>query len=172
MLTYFYRLWGIPRIAAKRLWAHKGMTLVTIFGLTVAIALFMTIPMFADGVNFRLLETRLETQTELRRRPPWAYLFTYIGPWHEPLQWSRVAATDDYMMATASHSLGLEPQTIVHHMETPLFRIFTAEETDYDASNDELGFMSFAATTDIEANIRIIDGRVPAPAGPDDPLEV
>ena len=172
MLNAFYRLWGIPRIAAKRLWAHKGMTLVTIFGLTVAIALFMTIPMYADGVNFRILEGRLATQTELRRRPPWAYLFTYIGAWHEPLQWGRVAEADQYMISEASRSLGLDPLAIIRHLETPLFRIFIATETNYDADNEELGFMSFAATTDIEDNIRILEGRAPAPAGPNDPLEV
>ena len=156
----------------KRLWAHKGMTLITIFGLTVAIALFMTVPMFSDGVNFRILEKRLATQTENQRRPPFAYLFSYIGSWHGPLQWGQAVEADTFMLDQGHRMLGLDALAVTRHLETPLYQIFVDGEIDYENDEVGLGFLQFASTTNFEENIRIVEGAWPRAVDQSERLEV
>ena len=49
-MTLFYRVLAIFRITFKRLWAQRSLTLATLLGLVTAVALIMTVPLYADAV--------------------------------------------------------------------------------------------------------------------------
>ncbi|MGB1251168.1 MAG: ABC transporter permease [Candidatus Promineifilaceae bacterium] len=169
-MILIYRLRSIINITLKRLWAQRGITIATTIGLIMAVALLTTVPLYADAVNFRLLEERLSSQSDNRNRPPFAYMFNYIGSWHGALQWEEIAAADTYMMGVGGQSLGLPQQEAIRHFETDLYRIF-ADDSNYD--EDELALLKFATTSEIADHITYVEGGWPrAVDGTSDTIEV
>ena len=79
-------LLAVFRIAARRLWHQRGMALSLLLGLTMAVAVSASIPIYADAVSYRVLNERLygssEDEQGTRRHPPFSFLFRYVGSWH------------------------------------------------------------------------------------------
>lgn len=162
---------AILRITLKRLRTQPGITLASICGLTVAVVLMEIVPLYADAVNFRILEEQLATLDE-NRRPPWSYIYTYVGNWHGDVEWETIQSANDYLRNEAPASLGLPLELMVRHVETPAYRLFPIDQQNY-SGDDDLGFASFATTTDIEAHIELVAGSLPSiPANATEPIEV
>ena len=172
-MTLLYRIRTTLIITLKRLWAQRGMTAVTTIGLTVAVAIIMVVPLYADAVSFRILEQKLREDSGDGSRPPFAYMFNYIGAWHGPLQWEDVQAADSYLMGEASRVLGM-PQTLaVHHFETDLYQLFAIDTANYNDEQRVLTRLNFATTSDLANHITLNEGHFPAaPTDPAAPLEV
>lgn len=162
---------AVLRVALKRLQTQPGITLATVCGLTVAVVLLEIVPLYADAINFRILEEQLATLDE-KRRPPWSYIYTYIGNWHGDVDWETIQPARDYLHDSAGRDLGLPLTFMVQHVETPTYRLFPTDQTVY-SGNDDLGFASLATTTDIEAYIDLVAGAFPAvPNSASEPIEV
>lgn len=168
-MIIFYRLRAIFSIALKRLWARRGTTVATTVGLTIAVALIITVPLYADAVNFRLLEERLTAKTS---RPPFAYMFNYFGTWHDPVQWEAVVDADAYMMGPGGRALGLPIVTAVRHFETSLYKIFPNNTDSYDGDLS-LALLQFATASGLTDHITLIEGSFPPiVSDPNAPIEV
>jgi len=162
---------AVLRITLKRLRTQPGVTLASISGFTVAVVLMQIVPLYADAVNFRILEEQLATLDE-SRRPPWSYIYTYIGGLHGDIEWETIQPADSYLSNEAGRTLGMPLDFVVRHVETPSFRLFPTGETNYSGGRD-LGFARLATTTDIEAHIELVEGALPAiPAGAGEPIEI
>ena len=167
-LTY---LGTLLRITLKRFRTQPGITLASLFGLTVAVTLMEIVPLYADAVNFRILEEELSTLGE-RPRPPWSYIYTYVGNWHGDVEWETIGPVDQYLSTEASNRLGLPLELMVRHVETAPFRLFPTDETNYSGDRD-LGFAGLATTTGIESQIELIEGRWPSPPNrSNDPIQI
>ena len=165
------QLAAVLRVAFKRLQTQPGITLATICGLTVAVVLMEIVPLYADAINFRILEEQLATLDE-KRRPPWSYIYTYDGSWHGDVEWETIQPARNYLRDEASRTLGLPLEFMVQHVETATYRLFPTDQTIY-SGNDDLGFASLATTTDIEAHINLVVGALPAvPSSASEPIEV
>ena len=148
----------------KRLSARPVMTLAIIFGLTISVALMMSVPLYADAVNFRLLEERLSTQTERNNRPPFAYLYNYVGAWHDPVEQADADPITAYFFESMGETLGLAVQEQVVHYETGDFRLFPADVPRVTDRKYGIDIFKFAYTSDLEPHIEITDGRWPNPS--------
>ncbi|MBK9050305.1 MAG: hypothetical protein IPL78_05085 [Chloroflexi bacterium] len=173
-MSLFYRLRAIFTITFKRLYAQRSLSLVTLLGLTTAVALIMTIPLYADAVYFRILQEELSTNAERGRRPPFAYLYDYVGSWAGPLQWEDIQPVDDYLTNQGARALGLPAQLTVRHLESERFKLFPASTSNYADDTGSLGLFYFATTTGISDYISLREGQFPAPAdpSPDSTIEV
>jgi putative ABC transport system permease protein len=145
-------------LTIRRLWAQRGLTLATLTGLTVALTLIMTVPLYADAVNFRILQEQLSSQTERNNRPPFAYLYNYIGAWHDPVEWEAVQPVTDYLQREGAQVLGLPPQQFVWHVETDDYRLM--------AGADNVAQMRFGTTGELQDQIEIVVGSWPTQAAP------
>ena len=103
------------------------------------------VPLYSDAVNFRILEEQLATLNE-DRRPPWSYIYTYIGSWHGDVEWETIQPAQDYLHNEAARTLGLPLDFLVQHVETATYRLFPTDQVNY-SGNDDLGFASLATTT-------------------------
>ncbi len=128
--------------------------------------------MYADAVNFRLLEERLSSQTERNKRPPFAYLYNYVGAWHDPVEQQDVQEITDYLMGPAASHLGLNEQELVTHFETGDFRLFPADVARVTDRRFGLDILKFATTSDIEQHIDIVAGSWPSVSRSGGPVEV
>ena len=156
----------ILTLTLKRLWAQKGLTAATLVGLIVGMTLSMAVPLYANAVNFRILEEELSSQTERNNRPPFAYLYNYIGAWYEPVEWDAVQPITRYLRDDGAQTLGLPPEEFVWHIETSDYRL-SAETTT-------LSQMRFGTTSNLQDHIEITDGIWPieAPLRQDMPIGV
>ena len=166
MMRAALRTRAIFIVAVKRLLAQPLLSLATIVGLTVAVALVLTIPIYAESVAFRVLTERLTEGPDRINRPPFSFLFSYIGSWNEPVNWEATQSLDSYLREKGGDELGLQMTRIVRHLETQNFRLYPAGETNYRDENRSLDYVSFGTTENIEAQVEVVEGNYPAPAEP------
>ena len=171
MTRFFLQFAAILRITLKRLRSQPGITIASICGLTVAVVLMEIVPLYADAVNFRILEEQLATLDD-NRRPPWSYIYHYVGNWNGAVEWETIQPARDYLEKEAEQTLGLPLEFVVQHVETATFRLFPTDQTVYSGDND-LGFANLATTSGIEAQIELVEGVLPAiPNSASDPIEI
>ena len=165
MIRQVLRIRAIFVLAIKRIVAQPLLSIATIIGLTVAVALILTIPIYAESVAFRILTERLTEESENVNRPPFSFLVSYIGSWNEPVDWEDTEALDQYLREQAESALGLNVTRIVRHFETSNVRLYTADETVYEEDN-VLDFMTFATTDGFFEQVEVLEGTLPTPADP------
>ena len=102
-ISYFL---AVFRVAARRLWHQRGMALSLLLGLTTAVAVSVSIPIYADAVSYRVRNDRLyggsEDEQGARRHPPFSFLLRYVGSWHGFLEWEETRQIDEYLIGQAS----------------------------------------------------------------------
>ncbi len=167
MMRQLHRIRAVLVVAVKRLLAQPLLSSATIIGLTVAVALVLTIPIYAESVAFRVLTERLTEGPDRINRPPFSFLFSYIGSWHEPVNWEAIQDLDGYLREKGGAELGLQTTRLVRHLETQNFRLYPAGETNYRDENRSLDYVSFGTTENIESQVEVVDGSFPAAAPPE-----
>lgn len=156
----------------KRMTARPMMTLMALFGLTVSVGLMVSVPLYADGINFSLLEERLSNQTERNGRPPFAYLYSYVGSWHGPLNIEEVEPLTDYFRDEAASTLRLNQDLFIYHYETGDFRLFPADVTRVTDRQLGIDIVKLTYTSEIERFIELTDGQMPVTVAADQPYQV
>lgn len=168
-------LWAVVLAALKRLRANIGLALCALIALLAAVALSVSIPVYAEGASLRLLEKEIAQKEERSGRSAFALLFRYVGAWNEPLEWERVEPADNYISGAALDRLALPLDGLGRHARTEQLQLFLPASREGESSsgrqflkNVTLGFI-----TGLEAQIHISDGTTPTPAeNTDQPLEV
>ncbi len=157
------RYTAIVTVALKRLFAQRGLALAIMIGLVVSISLIMSIPLYADAVYYRILQDELQTPetTGGIQRPPFAYMFRYVGSTYGAKEWEDLQPVDTYLTGPAVADLGLPHVRTVRHFKTDNVRLFPADDVVYSDITDPLEWVSFGFVTDIEAEIDIVEGRFP-----------
>ncbi len=171
------RFGAIFIVALKRLFSQRRLALLTALGLTAAVALTLSIPLYSDAVYYRILRQALGTglpQTDPSARPPFAFMFRYIGAWYGPAKWSDVEPVDTYLSTTAGPALGLPQQLLVRFFKTDNLALFAAQQntSTYDTQHS-LSWLSIGTISNIEKHITLVEGHLPAtPTGSaDSPIE-
>ncbi len=171
------RYTAIIVVALKRLLAQSGLAAAIVLGLVVSISLIMSIPLYADAVYYQLLQDELKAPEGAGnlRRPPFSYMFRYVGSTYGAMEWEEVNPVDQYLSGPAAMQLGLPHMRTVRHFKTDNVRLFPADDIVYSDITDPLEWVSFGFVTSIEQEIRIVEGQFPAAAvsgNPDTPVEV
>jgi len=161
------RLWAIVVVAVKRLFAQRLLTISTLLGLIVAVALMMTVPMYAEAVSFRVLQERLYEKNDQTARPPFSFLFSYIGSWSKPVNWEDTLPLDTYLREHLADDLGLPQTYFLRHTESERLRMYPVNTSNYETDISKLADVNLGTTEDIENHITFVEGAFPADADPD-----
>jgi putative ABC transport system permease protein len=159
-MNLFSTFFSALLLAARRLWNHRLLMLCLLVGLVVAVGLLSSVPLYADAAHHQLLQGELtEAGT---RRPPFAFLWRYVGAWHGDIAWDTYTPADGYLSQHAAEGVGLPLVSTVRHIQTANLRLFpTTEEQGFD--KDEpllwtyLGFIS-----GLEDHIQLVEGAFPS----------
>lgn len=160
-MNLLYRIRAVFVVTLKRLWAQRGLTGATALGLVIAVALVTTVPLYAEAVNFRLLQESVGVGGERDDRPAFAYLYSYVGSWQGAIEWEDIQALDGYFRGPAPADLGLPLELRVRHLETDRFRLYPAGAGRYGDQGDGLAVVSLATTQGIADHVEIVAGRLP-----------
>ncbi len=153
---------GIVRLAVRRLRASLTLTLMSLLGLTVAVALIMSIPLFSDAINYNMLRQELRNMSETGNRPPFAFMFRYVGAWYGGIAPEKYQPSDDYLTKVAPATIGLPLQQTVRYVKTDNFRVFPASEAQYADIRQPLAYAYVGYVTAFADHITIIEGNWPA----------
>jgi putative ABC transport system permease protein len=160
-MTILSNFFSILLIAAKRLWANKGLTLSLLLGWTAAVGLSLSVPLYADAVNYRLLREELETARE--RAPAFAFRFSYVGAWHGTLEWEDITPVDAYLRGPVAAEVGLPLERAVRYFKTDNFRLFPTSEAAYADVRNPLEWMALGFLSDLASHITLLEGAFPTP---------
>jgi putative ABC transport system permease protein len=149
-------------LAARRLWNHRLLMLCLLVGLVAAVGLLSSIPLYADAVQHRLLQGEL-TETGIQR-PPFAFLWRYVGAWHGEIDGAQLAPVDDYLSQLAAHTIRLPLVLQVHHAKTGNLRLFAAADSSAFKDRDPLLWTSLGFVTGLEEHVDLVAGSFPSPA--------
>lgn len=167
-MNFLKRTFSIFTVALRRLFAQRGLAIATAVGLIVSIAIVMSIPLYTDAVYYQILQDELsqgDDETSLQR-PPFAFMFRYIGSLYGLKEWEDVEQVDAYLTNRGPEILGLPHRQTVRYARTDNFRLFPSDQAAYADVRDPLEWISFAFATNIEEHITIVEGAFPAPAEP------
>ena len=179
-MNVLFRTWAVFVVAAKRLLSRWWLALATAAGLVASVALTMSVPLYADAVYHRVFREELwggqggGVEATRSARPPFAFMFRYIGAFSGSVEWEDVQQIDAYMSGPAASDLGLPRRSLVRYFESERFQLFPEKGTVYTDYRKRLSWVSFGSASDLENHITILEGGFPAVAPPsqDSTIEV
>jgi putative ABC transport system permease protein len=161
-------------LAARRLWNQRLLMLCLLLGLVAAVGLLSSIPLYADAAQNKLLQGELSAsdaaagEAVASARPPFSFLWRYIGAWHGNVTWEEYWPVDTYLSEQAPAIIDLPMETLVRHVATDKMRLFPSEEAGF-VPDEPLLWTSIGFVSDLEAHIQIVEGEFPAEGTPADP---
>jgi putative ABC transport system permease protein len=155
---------AVFRFAVRRLAAQPGLTLANLLGLTCAIMLVVSIPIYVDATFHRMLRQELDTGANMQGLPPFAFMFHYVGSWAGARAWPEVAAADAYLSGPATDELGLAPELTIRSLKTDRFHLFPDTADPTRSLRGRLGTVSLGAITGLRDHVSLVAGAFPAPA--------
>ena len=175
-MKYLLRTWAIIVVAIKRIFAQQWLAFALVLGLVSSIVLVMSIPLYADAVYYRLLQEEL-TETGINNtysRPPFAYMFRYLGSTYGAQEWEDIAPLDTYLSKQAAGELGIPHKKTIRYFKTDNFRLFPTEQVAYADTTDPLEWVNLGFISGFEEAINIIEGAFPAvsPSDSEEAIEV
>jgi putative ABC transport system permease protein len=170
-------IWSLLSLAARRLWNQRLLMLCLLLGLVAAVGLLSSIPLYADAAQNRLLQGELEnadtaSETEAAAtRPPFSFLWRYIGAWHGNVNWEEYGPVDAYLTEQAPAIIDLPLEAQIRHVATDKMRLFPSEDAAF-VPDEPLLWVSVGFAAGLEAQIQLVEGNFPTEGSPGDPVEV
>lgn len=162
MSQLLYTILSMLTLAAKRLWNHGLLMSALLLGLVAAVGVMSSVPMYADATQNRLLQGELtEAGTH---RPPFAFMWRYVGVWSGNITLDEYAPVDEYLREQAPGVIDLPVQQIIRHVSSDKLRLFASGETNFD-ENTPLLWANTGFITDLADHIRLVEGAFPADGG-------
>lgn len=176
-MKFVLRSFAIIAVAIRRLFSQRGLALATATGLVTSIALVMSVPLYTDAVYYSILQEELSNNDQgdaSLQRPPFAFMFRYVGSLYGMKEWDEVEQVDEYLSGPAAQTLGLPHRLTVRYAKTDNFRLFPTADAAYADVRDPLAWVNYAFVTDFEEYTTMVEGAYPTPAtaNPDDAVEV
>ena len=164
-------------LAARRLWNQRLLMLCLLLGLVAAVGLLSSIPLYADAAQNRLLQGELEntgTPSEAEAatvRPPFSFLWRYIGAWHGNITWDQYQPVDTYLSGQAAAIVDLPLDAQVRYVATDKMRLFPSKDAAF-VPDEPLLWASLGFVTELEAHIQLVEGAFPAGGTSGDAVEI
>ena len=145
--------------AARRLWAHRSLAASLVLGLVIAVALAVGVPLYADGVNFSMLNRALSQAAEQSRRAPFNFVFRYIGSWHGAIETAQYQPVNDYLSNQVNGIIGLPRETLTRYIATDSLQLYPEMERINRARR--LDVVRLAYQSELYDHIELIEGALP-----------
>ena len=128
-MNVLFRTGAIFVVALKRLFAERRLALLTVAGLTVAVAIALSVPLYADA-RLRAHSQRGAARKDARRRSRGRRslsCFASLASGTGPPKWDNIQAADSYLSKQAAARLGLPPKQSVRYLATGYLGLFPSQ---------------------------------------------
>ncbi len=161
-------------IALKRLWHRPWLTVLSVIGLTLAIGLTNSIPLFARAVSFRLLKEELTTLSA-RLKIPLFSMRVYLYPAGTPLSLDQCAILGQHVQETIVAEVGLPLRQYTWHIESNGLILRPGDQSpQYNSVHRIIADgLNLIVMPGVATHLTIVEGAsIEAPPGRDGMLEV
>jgi putative ABC transport system permease protein len=149
------------RLSLNRLRSSPGLTLAALVGLTIAIGIVASVPIFVRGVNLVLLRSELADQAATAGRPLFAMRFYRTSSVGTPMTFASYNRLNEYLTASASSELGLPIRREVRSAESVTFDLKPANPALYPALKGSLGQVTIGFSSDLASHVKVYEGSFP-----------
>lgn len=145
------RLLDAIQFAIERLWQFRILVLWALLGLIASTTLALSLPLYVDAVNSKLLASRLGD-------PPYAFRFRYLGSWQGNIGPDSAAATQAAILEGFTGTVGMPTVSKVDFARTvPMGTRLTPN----GGKAVNLGAFSLAVLNGAESQMEIVAGQWP-----------
>ncbi len=161
-------LTGIVVVVGRRLWSNLALILAIAAGFTVAVAIVVSIPVYAEAVGYRILREELTSTLNGTKRPPFAFMYRYLGSMSGSVAPDSMPKIDEYFATQLPSRLGLDITGQTRFLATDKIPLkLTAQ-----GGGQPLGWVAIAYADNIGDHIDVLEGRLPQATTIDEPMEV
>lgn len=146
-------------LGVKRLVTARYQAAMTAVGLILIVGLATSIPIYSDGIHYRLLLEEIP-EVEYGDRPPFTFLFRYVSDGGARIKWTDVWSADGYITTTGYADLGLPQQDLIRYFASNTFFLFPSDVLQA-AGADPVAWASFAFAGDLVDHIDVLRGDFP-----------
>lgn len=159
---------ALPLVIWRRLLSQAGLMLTVWAGVTLAVAIVVSIPVYAESAGYRILLTALneEQQSRSDTLSPFAMIYRYGGASTSPVAWSQYKQADD-LASNLTAALNLPNTRNVRYAGTEKFRVTFA-----DGQGKEVIFARLAFMSGLREQIRLVNGAWPRDWDGQGPIDV
>lgn len=161
-------LTGMVVVVGRRLWSNLSLILAIAAGFTVAVAIVVSIPVYAEAVGYRILRDELSSPLNGTRRPPFAFMYRYLGSISGNINTQKLTTINTFFADEVADRLGLDINDQTRYIATDKIPLRLTSE----GGGQPLGWVSLAYAQNLGDNIDLLDGRMPEVTSTDEPLEV
>ncbi len=169
-MYWLLNLLGLLKVVGQRQRSYLGLVLALAAGFIVAVALVVSIPLYADAVGYRILRTELQPEADGSQRPPFAYMFSRSAANNDVIPLDGYRRADSYFSRSAAQDLGLPTQVMVRYATSDKLRLLPVQGKPKEG--EELTWVNVGFASGIDPKIEITDGAAPRPAAADGSVEV
>jgi putative ABC transport system permease protein len=156
-------------LAAGRIWNHRLLMLCLLLGLVIAVGLLSSVPLYADAAQNKLLQGELTEAGTYR--PPFAFIWRYVGTWHGNVTWEAYTPINVYLSEQAPDIIGLPVEFQIQHVATDRLRLFPTEDAAF-IPNEPLMWASVGFVTGLHEHIQLVEGSFPVENQPGEAVEI
>jgi len=142
-----FQLFDSLRFTLERLWQHRVLVFWALVGLSAATTLALSVMLYVDAVNTRLLASRLTD-------PPYAFRFRYLGSWNGTISRADVETADAAITSRFANVIGLPVGRTVQYRSGGAWTVSVSDGAMLGAFN--LGILVGA-----DEQITIVSGEWP-----------
>ena len=168
--TSFSAIQAIATTIIRRLFAQPFLLFVIWLGFTVAIALTVSIPVYAEAAGYRMLISAISTSSDQGNNlPPFSLVFKFGSASTKPISYDIWQQADQLMANLRGYGVDLPtPPTVRYGASEKLeIRFPDSKPITPSITRARIGFL-----TDFENHIRLTYGRMPAVWDGTGPMEV
>ncbi|MGD9101171.1 MAG: FtsX-like permease family protein, partial [Anaerolineae bacterium] len=104
-------------------------------------------------------------------RPPFAFLWRYVGTWHGNVAWEDYAPVHTYLSEQAAGITGLPVEFQTHHVATDKLRLFPNEDVAF-IPDEPLMWASVGFVSGLQEHVQLLEGSFPTENQPGEAVEV
>ncbi len=158
---------GMVVVVGRRLWSNLSLVLAIAAGFMVAVAVVVSIPVYAEAVGYRILREELTSTLNGTKRPPFAFMYRYLGTITGFVTTEDLKQVDTYFAEELPNRLDLDILNQTRYIATDKIPL----KLSADGGGQPLSWISLAYADNLADHIYILDGRMPTDTG-DDSIEV
>mgnify|MGYP000843553665 FL=1 len=154
---------GLIRLSIKRLRSDVWLSIGLMIGLVVASMLTVSVPMYTEAANNRLLQQEMVSVDRTLRIP---YMFRAINSSGD-LGDAQISLADRVLTEQAPGLVGLPLEITGFTVQSDFFGLYAADdESAYASRRDDLGRFKLGAVRDFQDHVTLVEGRWPAEHDP------
>ncbi len=166
MMRLISRILAVGTVAARRLWAHRALSLATAGGLLVVAVFALCVPLYSDAVYHRVLNRELgAVRDDGPRLPPFAFVFRNGVYWQQRDPWTDMQRADYFVDRQLPGLLRLPRQGLIRYLQTTPLNVDPASKAAYGELDKPLLKVPLTAVSAFSDHVTLVEGELPEEFG-------